>query len=125
MKCPYCEREMEYKDNGYWGFSFTTGDKPDYPSWICENIYTCKFCNIRNINDEWEIPKKYNRPTEKQEKTVLYINNHLGYNFKPLLRVQCWRIINKYLQKAIKCKEIHDIQMAEDMREWYGEWDYF
>ena len=55
----------------------------------------------------------------------MFINHHLGSNFKPLLRVQCWRIINKYLQKAIKCKETNDIQIAEDMREWYGEWNYF
>ncbi len=125
MKCPYCERKMEYKDKGYWSFSFTTGDEPDYPDWFRRDIYTCKNCNIKKENDEWKIPKKYNRPTEKQEKTILFINHRLGYNFEPLLRVQCWRIINKYLQEAIKCKETNDIQKAEDMREWYGEWDYF
>ena len=126
MKCPYCDEEMEYKDKGYWGYPFSTGIEPDYPDWICNDIYTCKKCNIKNTNGEWKIPKKYNRPTDKQIKTLLFINNRLGTDYEPLLKVQCWRIINKNLQDAIAYKQVHERCCAEDFRDWYGsEWDYF
>lgn len=125
MKCLCCEKKMKYKDKGYWGTSFSTGPEPDYPDWIRKDVYSCKDCDIKKVNDKWKIPKKYARPTEKQIKTIEFINHYLGSDYEPILKTQCWKIINKHLQEAIQCKETHDIQMAEDMREWYGEWDYF
>lgn len=125
MKCPYCDSDMSYKDEGYWDYPFSTGDEPDYQVYHPKDIYMCSRCNIKKINSEWSIPERYNRPTEKQVRTVLFINNHLGTQYEPLLRVQCWRIINENLQKAIACKHTHDEQVAEWHREEYGEWDYF
>lgn len=125
MKCPYCERDMEYKDEGSWGYPFTTGDEPDYQVYFPKEIYSCRKCNIQKINEEWHIPEQYHRPTEKQIKAILFINHHLETRYEPLLKVQCWRIINENLKKAIAYKEAHDEQRAEWHREEYGEWDYF
>lgn len=125
MKCPYCDSEMEYKDEGCWDYPFTTGDEPDYQVYYSKDIYTCRKCNIKKVNEEWKIPKRYNRPTEKQIKTILFINNHLETHYEPLLKVQCWRIINENLQDAIVCKAAHDEQIAEWHREDYGELDYY
>ena len=126
LNCPCCEKPMKYKDKGYYGYPFSTGPEPDYPDWIRRDVYTCKDCRIKNVNDEWTIPKKYKRPSEKQTKAVLFINNYLDKDFEPLLSVQCWRIINKYLDKAIKAKQVRDEQMYEDMRDFYdGDFDLF
>jgi len=125
MKCPCCDKEMEYKDDGYWGYPFCTGDEPDYPIYFVKDIYTCKKCSIKKINDKWSIPENYNKPTEKQIKTILFINNYLGTNYEPLLKSPCWKIINENLQEAISYKEAHDEQIGEWHREEYGEWDYY
>ena len=116
---------MKYQDKGYWGYPFTTGPEPDYPDYFKRDIYTCKECKITCDNKEWKIPNKYERPTEKQLNTVLFINNRLGFSFTPLLKVQCWRYINTFFDKAKKIKYCNDIQVAEELREMYGEFDYY
>lgn len=125
MLCPNCQKEMVYQDKGYYGFAFSTGPEPDYPQWLPNSTYICKQCKIKYKNDQWIIPKKYERPTEKQIRTILFINHHLRTNYEPLLKKQCWYIINQNMQKAIDAKNAHDETMAEMHREMYGEWDYY
>lgn len=120
MRCPCCEKEMKYIEGGYWDFL-----KFADPTWMISDEYKCDTCNISYKGHQWKIPEKYNRPTEKQIKTVKFINQYLGFEFEPLLKTQCWRIINKYLKEAQKCKQAQVEQCAEDMRAWYDEWDYF
>ena len=99
MKCPNCDTEMKYVNKGYWGYPFSTGPEPDYPDWYPKDIYSCKTCKIKKINDTWEIPKKY-EPTEKQKSTILFINNRLHIDLEALTKHQCWLDINKYFNKA-------------------------
>ena len=125
MKCPHCDGEMEYKDDGCWGYPFSTGDEPDYQVYFPKEVYSCKRCNIQKINDEWRIPKHYPRPTEKQIRAILFINNHLQTRHEPLLKSQCWRIINANLKNAVVHREASYEQRAEWYREDYGELDYY
>ena len=60
------------------------------------------------MNDKWEIPKKY-LPTEKQEKTILFINNHLKMDLKALTKHQCWLDIGNILKKQ---RKHHYIQVS-------------
>ena len=125
MNCPNCNKEMKYEDKGYWGYPFTTGPEPDYPDYFKRDIYTCKECKIMCDNKEWKIPKKYERPTEKQLNTVLFINKRLGLTFEPLLKVQCWRFINKFFNKAKVCKYYIDEQMTKELKDMYEEFEYY
>lgn len=120
LNCPCCEKPMKFKDKSYWGFPFSTGPEPDYPDWIQREVYTCNDCRIKKVNDEWTIPKKYKRPTEKQLNAVKFINYYLDKDFEPLLSSQCWKFINKYLDKAVKVK-----QNSERYRgDWEDDADY-
>lgn len=125
VKCPHCDNEMEYRDDGCWDYPFSFGDEPDYQVYFPKEIYICKRCNIRNENGEWNIPKHYCRPTAKQIKAILFINHYLQTHYEPLLKSQCWRIINENLKTAIEHRETYREQIAEWHREDYGEWDYY
>ena len=118
MKCPNCDKEMKYKDKGYWGYPFSTGPEPDYPDWFRQDIYTCKDCKIKKVNDEWTIPKKF-LPTEKQIKTILFINNHLRIDLETLTKHQCWLDIGKYFDEA-KRTPLHSSEYYEDLQEYFG-----
>ena len=52
-------------------------------------------------NDTWNIPNKL-LPTEKQKKTILFINNHLRMDLEALTKHQCWLDIGKYFDEAKK-----------------------
>ena len=124
MRCPNCNKEMKYKDKGYWGFPFSTGPEPDYPDYIKYDSYSCTDCKIRCENGDWKIPKKYERPTEKQLRALLFINNRLGFDFEPLLKVQCWRFINLFFYKAKVCKYYVDKKIYTEVSELYKEFEY-
>lgn len=126
MKCPNCRNKMKYKDKGFWGHPFSTGPEGDYPEWIKRDVYTCKDCHIKKVNDKWTIPDRYKRPSRKQINAIYFINNYLDREFEPLLSVQCHRIIKKHLEEAAKVKQARDEQMYEEMCEWYGgDLDFF
>ena len=76
--------------------------------------------NVDVVDKEFApmIPEKYN-PTEKQEKTILFINNHLGMDIQPLTKHQCWLDIGKYFERA-KRTSLHDDQYYIDMQEYCG-----
>lgn len=118
MKCPNCDKEMTYRDEGYWGFPLTTGPEPDYPDWFKRDIYSCKDCRIRKVNDEWKIPEKY-APTEKQQNTILFINNRLSMQIEALTKHQCWLDIGKYFEKA-KQSHVHSHEYHEELLDYFG-----
>lgn len=121
MICPNCNNEMDDKSEQFWSI----GDwDSDYPTGYSEKYY-CKKCKIKYEDESWEIPKLFERATEKQVKTVKFINYHLGTMFVPLLKKQCCEIIGKHLSEAIKSKENDALQRAEWFREEYGEFDYY
>lgn len=109
MTCPNCNQKMRDKSHAV-EITFLTGDDPDYypTEWIEE--YYCKECNIRYYKDNWIIPKKYQRATDKQIKCALFINRQLGTNFDPVLKRSTWKFINENIEHA---KEVHDYSFSE------------
>lgn len=121
MKCPCCNNKMKYKNKGYWGTPFCTGPEPDYPEWIQKDVYVCKECHIKKVNDEWKIPKKYKRPSQKQINAIWFINEQLDKDFEPVLKKQCWNIIHKYLEEAIKVQQRRESCFYNDMAYLYSD----
>lgn len=119
MKCPNCHQKMKYKDKGYWGYPFSTGPEPDYPDWIRKDIYKCKDCGIKKINDDWKVPSEY-LPTKKQIRTIEFINNRLGMNLETITKRQCCKDIKKYFADAKRPKLSYD-----DGESYYELQDYF
>lgn len=112
MKCPCCNEKMKYKHKEGYYWPFSTGPEPDYPDYYEENIYKCKECHIKKINDKWEIPEKY-KPTDKQVRTIHFINNVLSLDLEALTKKQCIKDIGKYLDKAKRKKEKMDYNYIE------------
>ena len=100
---------MDYKDMGSAYYGLADWDM-DYPPWHPRDLYTCKPCNIKNDNGEWVIPQKYERATDKQIKTVKFINAVLRTDFEPLLKTRCWRFIKDNFDEA---KQIHSNNYSE------------
>ena len=101
MKCINCLTEMKNKSYDYYGF----GDwDMDYPASHHEE-HRCPNCKCKYIREDygegkWEIPKKVELPTEKQVKTILFINNRLMLSLEAITKQQCIRDIGKYFDKA-------------------------
>ncbi|WP_213033655.1 hypothetical protein, partial [Acinetobacter baumannii] len=76
-----CQEEMQNKSKWIWD-----GWDMEYASWHEE--YYCKTCKIRYRYRKWEIPKKIERPTEKQVKTILFINNKCGLDLEYITKKQ-------------------------------------
>ena len=106
MKCPNCDKEM--KDKSYWYYGIGDWDM-DYPATLHEE-YRCIDCNIKYINDEWIIPKKFERATYKQIKCAAFINRQLGTNFEPILKTSTWKFIKDNLTTA---KEIYNHSFSD------------
>ena len=111
MNCPNCNKEM--KDDSYWDYGIGSWDM-DYPD-VFHEKYKCKDCRIEYINGEWIVPKKFERATYKQVKCANFICNELGMKFEPVLKMQTWKFINTYLDKAK-----HDNKQRRDanFRDW-------
>ena len=76
VKCPNCDKEMDNKSYCKMEEFYHCGDKEIYYQKVEHKKFVCKSCKIIYLDDEWKIPEKYN-PTEKQKKTILFINNRL------------------------------------------------
>lgn len=107
MICPNCDREME--DKSYWYYGISDWDM-DYPATHHEEYY-CNSCKIRYVHGKWEFPQHIQLATEKQIRTVHFINSKLGTNCTPLLKRQCWRFISKYFDEA---KEVASCSRDDD-----------
>lgn len=96
MNCPNCGIEM----------------KNTYNNLLAHDIYSCKKCkitytNIANTKKVWDIPEKF-RPTEKQRKTILFINHRLHINLEAITRHQCRIDIGKHFDAAKNAPEAID-----------------
>lgn len=118
MKCPNCDKEM--KDKSYWYYGIGDWDM-DYPATLHEECY-CADCDIKWVNGEWTIPKRYEPPTEKQIKCVRFICRELGMNYEPLLKRKTWEFINKYLDDAKQSWETNFECWCEDNSDWLPEY---
>lgn len=126
MKCPCCDNKMKkkskYVEQPILDFSGTS----DYDfETVLSTQYKCKDCDIKYKDGVWNIPEKYERPTEKQIATIYFINNMLNTDIEPLLKVQCQREISKHLAEAQETKRIRDEEFANDYVEMYGDIYYF
>lgn len=117
MKCPNCGKEMkhEHKIGHHIDFS---GTAEDWELEYCREEYSCKACKITYDGNTWNIPNKY-KPTDKQIKTILFINNHLNLDLETLTKHQCWIDIGKYFEEA-KNTLLHSNEYYEDMQEYFG-----
>lgn len=118
MKCPNCDREMDNKTHCKMEGFYHWEDEEIYYQKVEHEKFVCKSCKITYLDGKWKIPEKYN-PTEKQEKTILFINNHLCMDIQPLTKHQCWLDIGKYFERA-KRTPLHDDQYYIDMQECCG-----
>lgn len=116
MKCPNCGKEMKHICETVQ-FPDFSGTADDYELLGTYEEYKCKNCKIKYINGKWEIPSKY-APTERQRKTILFINNHLRMNLEALTKHQCWLDIGKYFEEAKKTP-LHSDDYWEDMQEFF------
>lgn len=109
MICPNCGKEMKSIDRRYVGF----GDEPDYDTY--EHIGDeCKKCHIKynEHSRSWELPEAL-KPTEKQIKTVLFIENRLNIRANNLVtKKQYCEFIGKYFNKA-KSTDVHEYDLDD------------
>ena len=116
MICPNCGKEMKSIDRRYDGF----GDEPDYD--LYEHTGDeCRKCRIKydEHSCSWVLPDSL-KPTEKQIKTVLFIQNRLNIRADNLVtKKQYCEFIGKYFDEAKNTKEFkYDI--CESDYEEYG-----
>ena len=98
MQCPNCDNEMKYtlKEWEQWTLAHWDCEHGDY---CREETYSCRVCKIKKVNGKWIIPQKL-LPTDRQIKTILFINNHLNMELEALTKHQCWLDIGKYFNTA-------------------------
>ena len=118
MKCPNCDKEMDNKTYCKMEDFYHWEDRETYYQKVEHEKFVCRSCEIKYLDGKWKIPEKYN-PTEKQKKTILFINNRLGMDIQPLTKHQCWLDISKYFEKA-KSTPLYDDQCCIEMQEYYG-----
>ena len=124
MNCPNCNKEMDdlsYFVEDVYGF----GDEPDYSTCTKKEKFHCKKCSITVDDGVWKIPQHFNRASDKQIKTVEWINRVLGTDCVPLLKGQCWRFIAEHMAEATEASEREREEYYEWHREEYGEFEYY
>ena len=119
MICPNCGKEMKSIDSRYVGF----GDEPDYD--LYEHTGDeCRKCRIKYDNhyNSWILPDLL-KPTEKQIRTVLFIQNRLNIHVNNLVtKKQYCEFIGKHFDEAKNTKEFKDDICESDYEEyWYAE----
>ncbi len=117
MKCPNCGKEMKYEHGIGHNIDFS-GTAEDWELEYHWEKYSCKACKITYDGSTWNIPDKY-EPTEKQIKTIFFINNHLNMDLEALTKHQCWIDIGRYFEEA-KNTQLHSDEYYEDMQEYFG-----
>lgn len=111
MICPNCGKEMKSLDVR----AFSTGPEPDY-DWYSHIGDECKKCKIKynESTHSWELPDNL-KPTEKQLKTVLFIENRLSIRSNNLItKKQYFEFIKKYFEQA-KHTNMNDHFFIEDI----------
>ncbi len=103
MICPNCGKEMKSIDSRYVGF----GDEPDYD--LYEHTGDeCRKCRIKydEHSHSWVLPDSL-KPTEKQIRTVLFIQNRLNIHANNLVtKKQYCEFIGKYFDVAKNTKKL-------------------
>ena len=99
MNCPNCGSSMrvtnKFRPFYHWEDECTYYERVD--------VAKCKRCGITNEDGEWNIPEGL-KPTQRQERTVAFIENRLDVSYDPevKLRRNCSDFIAKYFEQAKK-----------------------
>ena len=117
IKCPNCGKDIkltdEYRECGWnWG--------EDYQGlYYLVTKGKCKNCKIQYYDGEWEIPKEL-QPTEKQYRTVKFIENRLSVRLNDDigLKKRYWKFISQYFEEAKK------VEFDSDDYEDFGDYGY-
>ena len=110
MICPNCGSPMveakDFRSFYHWE------DECTYYKLI--DISKCNRCGITNEDGKWVIPESL-KPTQKQERTVVFIESRLDVYYDPevKLRRNCSEFIAKYFEKA-KNEPIYSQLTEED-----------
>lgn len=118
MKCPNCGKEMVDKSYSKLEEFYHWEDEEYYYKNNYYEKFVCNDCNISFEDDKWHIPNNL-MPTEKQKKTILFINNHLRMDLEALTKHQCWLDIGKYFDEA-KNTPLYSDEDWIDMQEYFG-----
>ena len=118
MKCPNCGKEMIDKSYSKLEEFYHWEDEDYYYRKNYYGKFVCNDCKISFEDDKWNIPNNL-MPTEKQKKTILFINNHLGMDLEALTKHQCWSDIGKYFDEAKK-KPLYSDEDLLYMQEYFG-----
>ena len=99
MTCPNCGSPMveskKFRPFYHWEDECTYYKRID--------VAKCKVCGITNEDGTWNIPESL-KPTQKQERTVKFIENRLDvcYDSEVKLKRTCRDFIAKYFEQAKK-----------------------
>lgn len=125
MTCPNCEKKMTDKSYSKLEEFYHWEDEDYYYRNNYHEKFVCNDCKISFEDDKWNIPDNL-MPTEKQKKTILFINNRLGMDLEALTKHQCWIDIGKYFEEAKKIPLYSDEDLLY-MQDYFGlcESDFF
>ena len=100
MRCPNCGKPMKRQRSVFKPFYHWEDERVYYE---LENVAKCDKCDIVNSEGHWIIPDNL-QPTEKQERTVAFIEHRLNVFYDPevKLRRNCSDFIAKYFEQAKK-----------------------
>lgn len=97
MKCPNCKQEMKSRE----GF----------------NKFRCVNCEINYIDKHWDVPLQY-QPTDKQKRTIGFINGKLNTSFESITKHQSWEIIRDNFEDAKNVGKYNYCLTDEDCDMW-------
>lgn len=112
MKCPDCGAEMVFEDGIGYHLDFSgTAEDDELEYWWYR--YTCANCMIINESGKWLIPDS-KKPTDKQLRTLMFIENRTGRTCRGLTKRQCQLFIGKWFDVAKGIKSYRQIFDEED-----------
>ena len=95
MKCPNCDKEMDNKTYCKMEAFYHWEDEETYYHKVEHKKFVCKSCKITYLDGEWKIPEKYD-PTEKQEKTILFIHTIILLHINIILVIMQWSSFSSF-----------------------------
>lgn len=104
QKCPNCGKQMEHETESVSQRGLTTGIEEDDELSSIKERYCCKECKITYDGIQWKVPDDM-LPTDKQKKTLQFINSRLDMDLEAITKHQCWMVIGQYFDKAKQAPE--------------------
>lgn len=118
-ECPGCGRIMRFQETPCIIFDASgTADDEDLQGTHYE--WSCPVCGIKYENGKWDVPE-HKRPSEKQIRTILFINGRLGLDLEaPLTKRQAWIWTDRYFDEARSIGSAEYDDRGYDLQDAYG-----